>query len=226
MTYVGPSQVLVKPLNSTGRGIILRSNYGHEIDDVRIMGRDHYIVARTSHTILLGDLERNLVSEIMWPNSGRNEKFYFDNANVCLIFNVGELSIVEYGENEILGSVRTEFMNPHLISVRLNERRPVNGGDDNKKLAYLLDLKTICIIDLVYGVTLAHVSHDAKVDWLELNETGHKLLFRDKKQRLMLLDPRTGRKEAILTNCTFVQVSKEVRIGNRGFCFYIGKFRC
>lgn len=142
----------------------------------------------------------------MWPNSGRNEKFYFDNANVCLIFNVGELSIVEYGENEILGSVRTEFMNPHLISVRLNERRSPNGSDDNKKLAYLLDLKTICIIDLVYGVTLAHVSHDAKVDWLELNETGHKLLFRDKKQRLMLLDPRSGRKEAILTNCTFVQV--------------------
>ena len=28
------------------------------------------------------------------------------------------LSKVEYGKNEILGSVRTEFMNPHLISVR------------------------------------------------------------------------------------------------------------
>ena len=32
-----------------------------------------------------------------------------------MIFNAGELSLVEYGENEILGSVRTEFMNPHLI---------------------------------------------------------------------------------------------------------------
>ena len=142
----------------------------------------------------------------MWPNSGRNEKFYFDNANVCLIFNVGELSLVEYGENKILGSVRTEFMNPHLISVRLNERQ-ISGSEDNKKLAYLLDLKTICIIDLAFGVTVAHISHDAKVDWLELNETGYKLLFRDKKQRLMLLDLRSGRKEAILTNCTFVQVN-------------------
>ena len=36
-----------------------------------------------------------------------------------MIFNAGELSLVEYGKNEILGSVRTEFMNPHLISVRL-----------------------------------------------------------------------------------------------------------
>ena len=34
---------------------------------------------------------------------------------VCMIFNAGELSLVEYGENEILGMVRTEFMNPHLI---------------------------------------------------------------------------------------------------------------
>jgi intraflagellar transport protein 172 len=34
---------------------------------------------------------------------------------VCMIFNAGELAVVEYGSNEILGSVRTEFMNPHLL---------------------------------------------------------------------------------------------------------------
>lgn len=34
---------------------------------------------------------------------------------VCMVFNAGELSLVEYGNNEILGTVRTEFMNPHLI---------------------------------------------------------------------------------------------------------------
>ena len=32
-----------------------------------------------------------------------------------MIFNAGELTLVEYGNNEILGCVRTEFMNPHLI---------------------------------------------------------------------------------------------------------------
>lgn len=58
-----------------------------------------------------------------------------------MIFNAGELTLVEYGESEILGSVRTEFMNPHLISIRLNERKQV----DNKKIAYLIDLKTIAI---------------------------------------------------------------------------------
>lgn len=39
---------------------------------------------------------------------------------------------------------RTEFMNPHLISVRLNERSQRNV-EDNKKMAYLLDLKTIVL---------------------------------------------------------------------------------
>lgn len=115
-----------------------------------------------------------------WNNSGRHEKFYFDNTNVCLVFNAGELTLIEYGDNDVLCSVRTEFANPHLISVRLNER---NQTVENKKLAYLLDLKTICVMDLVSGVLMAQINHDSKIDWLELNETGHKLLFRDKKQR-------------------------------------------
>lgn len=99
---------------------------------------------------------------------------------MCLVFNAGELSLVEYGENEILASVRTEFANPHLLSVRLNERNQIV---DNKKLAYLLDLKTICVVDLITGIMLIQVNHESKIDWLEMNETAHKLLFRDKKQR-------------------------------------------
>ena len=64
-----------------------------------------------------------------------------------MIFNAGELTLVEYGINDVLGSVRTECMNPHLISVRINERRPREDGEDgqNKKMAYLVDLHTICI---------------------------------------------------------------------------------
>ena len=74
-----------------------------------------------------------------------------------MVFNAGELSLVEYGVNKILGTVRTEFTNPHLIrlvcccfclldefcgfSVRINERKQ----QDNKKVAYLVDLHTISI---------------------------------------------------------------------------------
>ena len=61
-----------------------------------------------------------------------------------MIFNAGELSLMEYGASEMLGSVRTEFVNPHLISVRINERKQ-KDAEQCKKLAYLVDLHTICI---------------------------------------------------------------------------------
>jgi intraflagellar transport protein 172 len=40
-----------------------------------------------------------------------------------MVFNSGELTLVEYGRNEILGSLRTEHTSSHLISVRLSEGR-------------------------------------------------------------------------------------------------------
>lgn len=73
-----------------------------------------------------------------------------------MIFNAGELSLVEYGVNDLLGSVRTEFMNPHLISVRINERKH-KDVDDNKKLAYLIDMHTVCISEcIVVGEIYVH----------------------------------------------------------------------
>ena len=58
--------------------------------------------------------------KILWADTGGNEKFYFENENVGMIFNAGELTLVEYGINDILGSVRTEVMNPHLIRLIMN----------------------------------------------------------------------------------------------------------
>uniref|UniRef100_A0A3P8SZX4 Intraflagellar transport protein 172 homolog n=1 Tax=Amphiprion percula TaxID=161767 RepID=A0A3P8SZX4_AMPPE len=203
MTYVGLSQVIVRNL-STGTRVVLKSYYGYEIEEVKIMGKDRYLVAHTSDTLLLGDMLRNKLSEVPWPGSGGNEKFFFENETVCMIFNAGELSLVEYSSNEILGSVRTEFMNPHLISVRLNERKQ-RGVEDNKKLAYLIDIKTIAIVDLAGGYNLGTISHDSKIDWLELNETGRKLLFRDKKLRLHLYDIESGVKTTVLSFCSYVQ---------------------
>ncbi|XP_048154931.1 intraflagellar transport protein 172 homolog isoform X3 [Corvus hawaiiensis] len=203
MTYVGPSQVIVKNL-STGTRVVLKSQYGYEIDEVKILGKDRYLVAHTSDTLLLGDVSSNKLSEVAWQGSGGNEKFFFDNENVCMIFNAGELTLVEYGSNDILGSVRTEFVNPHLVSVRINERQQ-RGVDENKRLAYLVDIKTIATVDLVGGYNAGTISHDSKIDWLELNETGHKLLFRDKKMRLQLYDIESNTKTTILNYCSYVQ---------------------
>lgn len=55
---------------------------------------------------------------------------------VCIIYNAGELTMVEYGQNEILGSVRTEFINPHLI----------RSGFSSLKLLFLFFyMHSICV---------------------------------------------------------------------------------
>lgn len=77
-------------------------------------------MARTNETLLLGDLHRNLLSEVHWAVEPGTEKFYFDNENVCLIFNAGELSLVEYGNNDILGSVRYVNVSSQKILVYLS----------------------------------------------------------------------------------------------------------
>lgn len=46
--------------------------------------------------------------------------------------------------------VRTERVNPHVLSVRINEGVTVEG-QDRKHLAYLLDRQTIAVVDLVTG---------------------------------------------------------------------------
>ena len=67
---------------ATSKRVVLKSYYGYEVDEVKIMGNDRYIVAHTSDTIMLGDLTSSSLSEVAWQGSGGNEKFYFDNENV------------------------------------------------------------------------------------------------------------------------------------------------
>ena len=49
---------------SSGARVVLKSHYGYEIDKVSIMGKDRYLVAHTSDTVLLGDLQTNKLSEV------------------------------------------------------------------------------------------------------------------------------------------------------------------
>ncbi|XP_008560724.1 intraflagellar transport protein 172 homolog [Microplitis demolitor] len=202
VAYVGPSQVVVRSLSGSNRPVSIKSYTGSEIEDVRILGRrDNHIIARTSSTLLISDITLNLLSEIPWEDKSNSEKFFFEYPGVCLIFSSGELTIVEYGKNEILGSVRTEAVNPHVVSVRINERQ-VLGMPENKRLAYLLDSRTVRIVDLINGATISIIAHDARVDWLELSETGHRLLSRDKKARLWLCDDK-GSRILLLTGTGF-----------------------
>ncbi|KAL3897687.1 MAG: hypothetical protein SGPRY_013000, partial [Prymnesium sp.] len=138
---------------------------------------DRFLIAHTVETLLTGDLETCRLSEVPWSGSG-NEKFFFDTDKVAMVFNSGELTLIEYGRNEILGSCRTEHMSPHLISVRLNEPRdPKRPETEVKKVAYLLDLQTIRIMDLATSITEATITHEAKIDWMEMNGRATKLIF-------------------------------------------------
>lgn len=83
---------------------------------------------------------------------------------VCLIYSVGELSLVEYGRNEILGCCRTEHISPFWVSVAFMEGR--GSLVETKRLAYLVDLQTIRVQDLITKTNLASIAHDTKIDWL------------------------------------------------------------
>ena len=153
--------------------IVLKSNFGCEITKINVYAEDRYIVANTIDTLLCGDLESCKLSEVPWSSNG-SEKFVFDNPSVCMVYASGELSLIEYGKNEILGSCRTEKMKPTLCSVRINERPPkrrpedrdaydAGSSRDNKKIAYLLDELTIRVLDLITGYAHATVNHDVKI---------------------------------------------------------------
>ncbi|KAK0403869.1 hypothetical protein QR680_017169 [Steinernema hermaphroditum] len=202
--FVAPSQVNVTD-TATGRKVDLRSKKNLPVQDIKVMGRTNgYIVAYTSATLILADIENNKASEIAFQSVG-SERFYFDSANVCIIVNAGEVTLVEYGIDVPLGFIRTELISPHLISVRLNERK-TRRLDDVKKVAYLLDVNTISVVDLARGQhQVAQIVHSAVIDWLELNETATKLLFRDRKSRLTLFDLRDERRSNLLNFCTYVQ---------------------
>ncbi len=50
----------------------------------------------------------------------------------------------------------------------------------------------------------ATINHDAKIDFLELNPSGSRLLFRDKRKQLHLFNVREQKKTTLLNFCTYV----------------------
>ncbi|KAL5965213.1 hypothetical protein TSMEX_007033 [Taenia solium] len=200
--YVGPSQVIV--LNKqTQDKTLLKSNYGYEIEDIKVMGGDNYLVAQTSDTLVLVHIPTKELSEVHWRKNGTKYKIIFSSRKFCVIFGAGELFVIEYGLSEVLGSVRTELTNPYLFSVRINDRS--TNSATCKKIAFMLDPKTVNVMDLITGLTIGHYTHDVCLDWLELSEKANHLLLRDRKHQLILLNTETFSSSILLPFCAFVQ---------------------
>ena len=58
-------QAIVRNM-SNNQKVVLKSHYGYEIDEVRIMGKDRYLVAHTSDTLILGDLTSCKLTEVIF----------------------------------------------------------------------------------------------------------------------------------------------------------------
>ncbi|XP_049874490.1 intraflagellar transport protein 172 homolog [Pectinophora gossypiella] len=202
--HVSARQLVLSRLAGDAAPLTVTTKLAPDIFNVRFIGNDWYAVCRTATTLILCDIARGLTSEIPWSGSG--ERIYAAVGGACLIHRAGELSVVEYGLDKVLHTVRTERVNPHVLSVRINEGASDKEGDrDRKHLAYLLDRQTIAVVDLTTGVQLGQWWHEARVDWLELNESGQLLLLRDTRRRLLLLRLDTGDKEIIASGVGFVQ---------------------
>lgn len=205
ITYVSHSQVVIKDLESAKR-LVIKPSLSEEITKINIY-LDNFVVMFTKESLVLGDLENQKSSEISWHRTGQ-EKFDFYNQNVCIVYNQGELILVEYEKNEILGYCRTEYIHSNLISVRLNYNNNVLGIGKNQPLkiiAYLIDLNTIYIQDLQTQSLITTITNDSKIDFLELNKNGNKLIFRDRKRHLYLYYIFENKKITLLNYCGYVQ---------------------
>ncbi len=181
----------------------MKSHNSLEITKINIH-HDRYAVGNTYETLLLLDLQTGKQSQIYWRGGG-NQKFDFSSPSICMISNAGQLTLVEYGRNEPLGTCRTEYMKGNFISARINDK-------GTKLIAYLLDLQTISIFDLQTNTILSQINHDSKIDDLELNANANKLLFKDKRKQLYLYNLKTLTKNTLLPYCTFAKWVPESQV--------------
>ena len=196
LNYISPSQIHILNLETSANSKI-SSMKGYEIIKTKILN-DRYAIGHTKDTLVIGDLETNRCSEFEWRGGG-NERFDMKNQNLCLIFNAGEVSVIEFGRNEILGTFRTEYISPNLISAKLKKFKK----ETKKVISYMLDLHTVSVLDLSTKTTIATINHDTRITSLELNANANKLLFKDKKRGLYLYDLVKNMKNTLLDYCSF-----------------------
>ena len=203
VTYVSHNQVVIKN-NQTQKRLVIKPKLSSQIMKINIY-LDNYVVMFTKESLILGDLNLEKHSEIQWKRSG-NEKFDFSNFNICMVYSNEGLALIEYGQNEILSYCPTEYINKDLISCRLNYNASQIGGNQTLKIiAYLIDLNTIYIQDITAQQNIATINHESKIDFLELNKNGNKLIFRDRKRHLYLYYIFEKKKITLLNFCGFVQ---------------------
>lgn len=209
VVYVSGSQIRVICTN-TKKELTLKS-------DFRVLNttfqQDRYVVARTTQSFLLGDTVSGKVSELgaslAEGEPKINEKFVFIDDVAVLVWNTGELTVVEFGKPQPLASISTQYASPYLLSLRFGAKI---GRGDAKVLAYLVDSKTVKIVDCETLIAVGTVQIANKIDWLELNVSGTMLLFRDSKRSLYLFNLATHQLNGLLNACNYAQWVPEANV--------------
>ena len=202
VTHITGSQIKVKSLK-TKKEVSLRSDYRILTTNFQ---HDRYVISRTTQSFLIGDTKSRKTAEFPAPlcdgEPKITEKFIFVDDVAVLVWNTGELTVVDLGSSQPLASIATTYASPYLLSLRFNAKI---GRGDAKILSYLVDSKTIRIVDLNNLMTIGTVQIGNKIDWLELNVSGTMLLFRDSKRSLYLYNLETKENSGLLNSCSYAQ---------------------
>jgi intraflagellar transport protein 172 len=209
VVHVTGSQIKVVDLQSK-KELSLRSEF-------RILAtnfqQDRYVMSRTTQSFVVGDTKSGKTSELpATPCDGDpkiQERFVFIDDIAVLVWNTGELTVVELGKPNPLASISTQYASSYLLSLRFNAKI---GRGNAKILAYLIDSKTVRIVDIETLLTIATVQVPNKVDWLELNISGTMLLFRDSKRSLYLYGIDSKNLTGLLTACSYAQWVPEANV--------------
>lgn len=209
VVYVSGSQVKVVSLK-TRKEMALRS-------DFRILTtnfyQDRYVVARTTQSFLIGDTETGKLSELGASLADGepkiSERFVFIDDVGVLVWNSGELTILEFGKPQPLASISTQYPSQYLLSLRFGAKV---GKGNSKILAYLVDAKTVKIVDCETLMAVGTVQIPNKIDWLELNVSGTMLLLRDTKRSLYVFNLVTHQLNGLLNACSYAQWVPEANV--------------
>jgi intraflagellar transport protein 172 len=182
---------------------ILTTNFQHK----------RYVISRTTQSFVVGDTKSGKTSELPAAfcdgDPKITERFVFIDDLAVLVWNTGELTVVELGKPNPLASISTQYGSSYLLSLRFNAKV---GRGNAKILAYLIDSKTVRIVDIETLMTIATVQVPNKIDWLELNVSGTMLLFRDSKRSLYLYGLDSKNLSGLLTACSYAQWVPEANV--------------
>ena len=204
--WLSPSHAVISAAAWSQFPLTLRSGAAGEIRSVALHdGR--FVSARTSSSIIVGDCQTGLCSEVDWSGNSTTAttaaatasaeslvRFIFD-TDVALISADGALLVVEFGTNTPIARVRCDVRSKHTVSLRLAPRRE---GEQRRtgRVAFAADAHTVRVLELPSGAALASLrvvapggsrgcgAAAASIDWIELNDSASACLVRDTRQCL------------------------------------------